>query len=55
MKHLLTALAYVILIVLCAWLFMSWIDIVIDNTMPNPIHSPYNFFIIFARFLEAIK
>lgn len=33
-----------VLIALCAWLLLSWIDIAADNTKPKPVHSDYNIF-----------
>lgn len=37
---------YMIIIVFVAWLAVSYIDIVIDNTLPNPTHFDWNFFVL---------
>lgn len=36
-------------IVFMAWFLLSWVDIVTDNSMPNPHHSPYNVFILMTQ------
>ena len=33
-------------ILVAVWGFASWIDIVADNNMPNPVHSEYNLFVL---------
>jgi len=34
------------------WLVASWVDIVADNTMPNPVHSEYNAFVMLTECAE---
>lgn len=34
------------------WLFVSWVDIIADNTQPNPQHSQYNAFVILTENFE---
>lgn len=34
------------------WLVASWVDIIADNTMPNPVHSEYNAFVMLTEFAE---
>ena len=29
------------------WIFISWIDIIADNTTFNPVHYAWNFFVLF--------
>lgn len=29
------------------WIFISWIDIIADNTTLNPVHYAWNFFVLF--------
>lgn len=29
------------------WIFISWIDIIADNTSMNPVHYAWNFFVLF--------
>lgn len=29
------------------WIFISWIDIIADNTTLNPVHHAWNFFVLF--------
>lgn len=36
-------------IVFMAWLLLSWVDIVADNSMPNPHHSEYNAFVLMTK------
>lgn len=31
-----------------AWIFISWVDIVLHNTRPNPIYQVWNFFTLFS-------
>lgn len=28
------------------WFAVSWVDIIADNTMPNPTHADWNMFVI---------
>lgn len=46
MKKALKALALFILFVLVVWFVVSFVDIVADNSMPNPIHHPLNLFVL---------
>lgn len=46
MKKLMKSIICVILVVLAVWFVASWIDIVADNTQPNPQHSKYNMFVL---------
>lgn len=41
-KNLLLGLCMVFI----AWMIVSWVDIVADNCEPNPVHSPYNLFVL---------
>lgn len=29
------------------WLFLSWVDVILHNTMPNPVYQPWNLFTLF--------
>ena len=31
------------------WMFVSWVDIIADNTQPNPQHSGYNLFVMMTE------
>lgn len=33
-------------VVFIAWVIVSWADIVADNCKPNPVHNPYNLFVL---------
>lgn len=33
-------------VVFIAWVIVSWVDIVTDNCKPNPVHNPYNLFVL---------
>ena len=33
-------------VVFIAWVIVSWADIVADNCQPNPVHNPYNLFVL---------
>lgn len=33
-------------VVFIAWAIVSWVDIVADNCQPNPVHNPYNLFVL---------
>ena len=39
-------------VVFLLWLFVSWVDIVADNTQPNPTHSKYNAFVMMTENFE---
>lgn len=41
-KNLLLGLCMVFI----AWAIVSWVDIVADNCKPNPVHNPYNLFVL---------
>lgn len=41
-KNLLLCLCMVFI----AWAIVSWVDIVADNCQPNPVHNPYNLFVL---------
>lgn len=43
------AIGYGLCIVCVVWLLLSWIDIVADNSMPNPHHSKYNMFVLMTK------
>lgn len=30
-----------------AWFLLSWVDVVLHNTMPNPVYQPWNLFTLF--------
>lgn len=34
------------------WGFVSWVDIIADNTQPNPQHSEYNMFVMMVENFE---
>lgn len=34
------------------WLFISWFDIIADNTSPEPEHWKYNAFVLFTEAAE---
>lgn len=34
------------------WVFASWVDIIADNTQPNPQHSEYNMFVMMVEYAE---
>ena len=36
-------------ILFTAWFAWSWLDIVTDNTSPNPVHSEYNMFVMMVE------
>lgn len=46
MKKIGMALNVVIALFWC-WLFISWVDVVLHNTMPNPQYQPWNLFVLF--------
>ena len=39
-------------VVFMLWLFASWVDIIADNTSPNPVHSEYNAFVMMVESAE---
>ena len=39
-------------VVLMLWLGLSWMDIVADNCTPNPVHHPYNAFVVLTEMSE---
>ena len=34
------------------WIVVSWVDIIADNAMPNPVHSKYNAFVMLVEHTE---
>ena len=44
---------YGFVFILAFWLILSWVDIVADNSKPNPSHSPYNAFVLTSKAEEA--
>lgn len=42
MKSVIKGIVYVVSVLFIAWFILSWVDIVADNTEPNPQHSEYN-------------
>lgn len=46
MKKIAKGIMYVVSIALIAWFVLSWVDIIADNTKPNPHHSKYNMFVV---------
>lgn len=32
------------------WIAISWVDIVWDNYLPNPVHSEYNAFVMLVKY-----
>lgn len=47
MKKFFNTLSSIIIIALLAWIFISYIDVVIDNISMNPHHGAWNFFTVF--------
>jgi hypothetical protein len=43
-KKLIANIPALIIAVLIAWIALSWVDVVADNTSAAPTHSPVNFF-----------
>jgi hypothetical protein len=39
----------VIMIILFAWFFLSWVDVISDNNEHNPQHSDLNLFVILCE------
>lgn len=39
-------------VVLMLWLGLSWVDIIADNCEPNPVHHPYNAFVVLVEMAE---
>lgn len=46
-------IGYGLCIVFMAWLLLSWVDIVADNSTPNPHHSEYNAFVLMRGLSEC--
>lgn len=40
---------YTIMFLLFAWFVASYIDIIADNCLPNPVHHPLNMFILMSE------
>ena len=49
MKKTIKIIVYTICIALMLWFFLSWCDIVADNSKPNPEHHPYNIFVLMTE------
>lgn len=49
MKNVVKVVFYGAFIALCIWFFLSWVDIVADNSQPNPTHSQYNMFVLMTK------
>lgn len=47
--RILSTIITVISIAFLGWIFISWVDIIADNMMPNPHHYPWNFFVILFK------
>lgn len=47
MKKVIKVAAMFVSVGFIAWFILSWVDIVVDNTQPNPHHSKYNMFVVF--------
>lgn len=48
-------LSYIIAGFWCAlllWVGLSWLDVIVDNTSPEPHHSDYNFFVVMTTIWE---
>ena len=41
-----SVLYYAALILLIVWFTASYIDIVVDNHLPNPVHHEWNLFVV---------
>ena len=39
----------VLSILFILWGIVSWMDIVADNRKPNPVHHPYNMFVLMTE------
>lgn len=55
MKKMFKSIVYIVSILFIAWFFLSWLDIVADNTQPNPQHSEYNLFVVMTKQEEEIE
>lgn len=42
-------LVYTVAIAMCLWFFLSWCDVVADNSKPNPVHHPANVFVLMTQ------
>ena len=49
MKKIIKITVYTISVALALWFFLSWCDIVADNSEPNPVHHPYNVFVLMVQ------
>ena len=49
MKKTIKIIVYTVCVALMLWFFLSWCDIVADNTKPNPVHHPYNIFVLMTQ------
>ena len=48
----LTTVMCIASILFTAWFVWSWVDIVADNSQPNPVHSEYNMFVMLVESAE---
>lgn len=39
-------------ILFIVWFVASWVDVIADNTSPNPVHSEYNLFVMMVESAE---
>lgn len=46
MKKIITNILAAASILLIVWALLSWVDIVADNSSPNPSHNPCNLFVL---------
>jgi hypothetical protein len=46
MAKILRNICCLISVLLIIWFVMSWMDIVADNCFPNPVHHPWNMFMM---------
>lgn len=55
MKKIIKVAFYSVVILFAAWFILSWGDIVADNSTPNPVHHPYNLFVLMTKEDEATE
>jgi hypothetical protein len=48
-KKLIANIPALIIAVLIAWIALSWVDVVADNTHSAATHSAYNFFVLIGE------
>lgn len=44
-----------VLMLIAAWVTMSWLEVVIKNVRPNPDYSEYNFWVNHITMLGGLK